>query len=336
MEFIWPKMLTLLLVIPPAVAAYLRIERRRVRALAQYGDLGFAQKEGKAAPALRRHIPPLFFLASLMIVIVSLARPQAVLDVPRLRGTILLAFDVSGSMAADDLEPTRMEAAKAAARAFVARQPDSVLIGVVAFSDSGFAVQMPTNDGELIAAAIDRLAPERGTSLGNGILASLQVLLEQTAETEPRYYTNLTPAPTPTPTSMPQGVYAPAAIILLTDGENTASPNPLAVARLAAEQGVRIYTVGIGSAAGANLTIEGFIVHTRLDEAMLQQISEITGGSYSNAESEQELRQVYEELRPQLVTRSEHTEVTAALAGAGILMMLVGTALSIVWFSRPL
>jgi Ca-activated chloride channel family protein len=336
MEFIWPTMLVLLLALPLAVVVYLQTERRRMRALAQYGDLGFAQKEGTPIPALRRHIPPLFFLASLMIVIVSLARPQTVIDVPRLQGTILLAFDVSGSMAADDLQPTRMEAAKAAARDFVARQPDSMLIGVVAFSDSGFAVQVPTNDQALIAAAIGRLAPERGTSLGNGILASLQVLSAQSADDAPRYYTNLTPAPTPTPTPVPQGVYTPAVIILLTDGENTASPNPLAVARVAAEQGVRIYTVGIGSASGADLNIEGFIIHTQLDEAMLQQISEITGGSYYNAENEQDLYRVYDELRPQLITRSEKTEVTAVLAGAGIFVMLIGTALSISWFNRPL
>jgi Ca-activated chloride channel family protein len=175
-------MLMLLLVIPLAVVLYLRIERRRMRALAHYGDLGFAQQSGKPVPALRRHLPPLFFLSALMLVIVSLARPQTVIGVPRIEGTILLAFDVSGSMAADDLEPTRMEAAKAAARDFVERQPPSVLIGVVAFSDSGFSVQAPTDDPALIIAAIDRLAPERATSLGNGILASLEAIAAQAEE----------------------------------------------------------------------------------------------------------------------------------------------------------
>lgn len=336
MEFVWPIMLVLLLAIPLVAVIYLRIDHRRARALAHYGDLGFAQKDGKAVPALRRHIPPLFFLASLMIVIISMARPQTVVDVPRLQGTILLAFDVSGSMAADDLKPNRMEAAKAAARDFVERQPDSVLIGVVAFSDSGFAIQVPTDDQALVAAAIDRLAPERATSLGNGILAALQAISVQNTEEEPRYYTNLTPMPTPTPTPVPPGVYTPAVIILLTDGENTASPSPLTAAQQAAQQGVRVYTVGIGSSAGADLNIDGFIIHTQLDEPMLQQIAEITGGSYYKAESEQQLHQVYDELRPQLVTKSEKTEVTAVLAGAGIFVMLIGAALSIVWFSRPL
>ncbi|HEY9152060.1 MAG TPA: VWA domain-containing protein, partial [Anaerolineales bacterium] len=147
-------------------------------------------------------------------------------------------------------------------------------------------------------------------------------------------YTNLTPVPTLTPTPVPQGTYAPAVIVLLTDGENNENPDPLAAAQTAANRGVRIYTVGIGSAAGTNLHINGFTVHTQLDEGLLQQISQITGGTYYNAQNEQDLIKVYNNLNPQLVVTPEVTEVTSIFAGAGILLMLVGGMFSLLWFSH--
>src|SRR3990172_7727655 len=155
------------------------------------------------------------------------ARPQTVVSLPRIEGTVILAFDVSGSMAADDMKPTRMEAAKAAARGFVQRQPASVQIGVVAFSDNGFAVQAPTNDQEAILASINRLTPQRGTSLANGILASLNTIAAG-AGAPLQLSSNRSPTPTPTP--VPKGAYTSAVIVLLTDGENTVSPDPLAAA----------------------------------------------------------------------------------------------------------
>jgi Ca-activated chloride channel family protein len=226
-----------------------------------------------------------------------------------------------------------MEAAKAAARQFVGQQPASVLVGVVAFSESGLAVQAPTNDQEMILATIDRLEPQQGTSLANGIFASLNTL---TAKEEPasRLYTNLTPAPTPTPTPVPAGEYTPAVIVLLTDGENNLEPNPVEAARLAAGRGVRIYTVGIGSAAGTTLDIEGFTVHTQLDEAMLQQISALTDGAYYNAENEEALQVIYQNIDPELVVKPEKMEVTSIFAGTGLLVLLAGGAFSLLWFGR--
>src|SRR5947208_5814163 len=258
MSFIWPPMLLSLLLMPLGVALYLRLQRRRRRLAASYGSLGLVQEAAGRRLGGRRHVPPALFLLGLTLLAIALARPQTVLSLPKVEGTVILAFDVSGSMAADDLKPTRMEAAKAAARAFVQRQPRTVQIGVVAFSDSGFSVQAPTNDQEAILAAIDRLAPARGTSLANGILASLNTIAAADGRQTPRLYSNLTPTPTPTPTPVPKGTYAPAVIVLLTDGENTAPPNPLAAAQVAADRGVRIDTVGIGSAAGATLRVEGF------------------------------------------------------------------------------
>jgi Ca-activated chloride channel family protein len=227
-----------------------------------------------------------------------------------------------------------MEAAKAASQDFVSHQPVTVQIGVVAFSDSGISVQAPTSDRQAIQAAITRLSPERGTSLANGILASLTAISVAENPAPPRYYSNVTPQPTPTPTPVPQGTYTPAMIILLTDGENNENPDPMAAARLAADRGVRIYTVGIGSPAGANLHIDGFVIHSQLDDQLLQQISDATGGTYYNAESAQDLRKVYDDLGKQLIVKPEQTEVTSIFAGAGIFLLLIGGAFSLLWFSR--
>ena len=333
MTFIWPVMLYSLILIPLFIALYLSLQRRRKRIAANYQTLSTAPEIAKRDPGFRRHIPPILFLFSLAILSVALARPQTEVSLPHIEGTVILAFDVSGSMAADDLKPTRMEAAKAAAKSFVEHQPSTVRIGVVAFSDSGLSVQTPTNDQDAILMAINRLAPERGTSLASGIVTALAAInagAGQPSET----YTNLTPVPTLTPTPVPQGTYTPAAIVLLTDGENNENPDPLAAAQTAANRGVRIYTVGIGSPAGTNLHINGFIVHTQLDEAMLQQISQITGGTYYNAQSEQDLFKIYNNLNPQLVVTPEVTEVTSIFAGASILLMMIGGMFSLLWFSR--
>ena len=336
MSFIWPLLLWSLLLLPLFVLLYLRLQRRRRGLAARYGSLGLAREAagpGGRLTGWRRHLPPALFLLALALLLTALARPQAVVSLPRAEGTVILAFDVSGSMAADDLKPSRMEAAKAAARDFVQRQPPTVQIGVVAFSDGGLAVQAPTDDQAAILAAIERLAPARGTSLANGILASLTTIATGGSQS-PRFYSNLTPVPTPTPTPVPKGTYTPAAIVLLTDGDNNIPPNPLAAAQLAADRGVRIYTVGIGSAAGTTLHVEGFNVHTRLDEAMLRQIAQLTDGAYYNAGDEEDLRAIYQNLVSQLVVKPERTEVTSMFAGAGLLVLLIGGACSLLWFGR--
>jgi Ca-activated chloride channel family protein len=329
MSFIWPAMLLSLLSMPVLVVLYVRMQRRRRQLAASCGS--FALERGTG---LRRHIPPGILLTGLSLLLFALARPQMVVSLPRVEGTVILAFDVSGSMAADDLEPTRLEAAKAAAQEFVQQQPSNVLIGVVSFSDSGFVVQPPTSDQEATLTAINRLTPELGTSVANGIIASLSTIAALNAEPAPRLYTNLTPAPTPTPTPVPAGTVTPAVIVLLTDGENNESPDPLVAAEAAADRGVRIYTVGVGSAAGATLDINGFSVHTQLNEDALQQISQITGAAYYSAENETELRSIYENLDPQLVIKPEEMEVTSILAGASIVALLIGGTLSLLWFGH--
>lgn len=335
MSFIWPVMLLSLLLIPLLVVYYIRSVRRQRQLAQRYGSLGLVQQVGGRPVGRRRHVPPALFLVGLALLGVALARPQTVLSMPRLEGLVILAFDVSGSMAADDMKPTRMEAAKEAAREFVRRQPSTVRIGVVSFSESGFSVQVPTNDQAAILGAINRLTPTRGTSLANGISMSLNAIASaNSGDPTTRYYTNVTPMPTATPTPVAAGTFTPATIVLLTDGENTVPPNPLEAARKAAERGVRIHTIGIGSPTGVTLNVEGFSVHSRLDEATLQQIAELTEGAYYNAQQEQDLRAIYENLGTQLVVKPQKTEVTAILAGVSLLFFLLGAGFSLLWFSR--
>jgi Ca-activated chloride channel homolog len=335
MSFIWPGMLVSLVLIPLFIGVYLLMQRRRQQLAVNYGNLGFAPGAKGRQPGLRRHVPVMFLLAGLTILAIALARPQAVVALPKQEGTVILAFDVSGSMAADDMKPTRMEAAKAAARDFVKHQPLFVQTGVVAFSDNGLSVQVPTNDPSAVLAAIARLAPQTGTSVGQGILASLNALAVGSSGGPPsEIYSNLLLTPTPTPTPVPQGTYNPAVIILLSDGENNENPDPLAAAQTAADRGVRIYTVGIGSPTGTTVHINGFSLHTQLDEATLQQISQITGGTYYNAQTAQDLLKIYDHIDTQLISKPEKTELTSLFAGAGIFFMLTGGLFSVLWFSR--
>jgi Ca-activated chloride channel family protein len=328
-------MLLSLIVVPLLVLLYLRLQQRRKAIVARYGSLGVVQEAGRRSLGSKRHIPAAIFLVGLTILLIALARPQTIVSLPKLQGTVILAFDVSGSMAAEDLQPSRMEASKAAARDFVLSQPSTIEIGVVAFSESGLTVQLPTNEQETVLAAIDRLGPERGTSLARGIEASLHtIFVESKIDPEAERYSNLTPTATPTPTPMPDGMYAPAVIVLLTDGENTAPPDPYEAALLAKDRGVRVHTVGIGSVEGAILEVEGFTVHTRLDEATLQMIADVTDGTYYNAVTEEELRSIYSNLDPELVIEPEPMEVTSLFAGASVLFLMIGGALSLLWFSR--
>ncbi len=341
MSFTWPPALLLLVLIPVGIYLDRALGRRRRGALVAAGLAGpspAALPPPTVAARLRRRAPGAMLLTGLTLATVALARPQGVVSLPHEEGVVLLAFDVSGSMAATDLQPTRMAAAKAAASAFVQRQPPGVVVGVVAFSDGGISVQTPTRDQAAVISAIDRLAPQRGTSLGQGILVALHTV-DVTLNPPPiDYYTNRSPAPsaspTPAPTPVPAGTHAPAVIVLLTDGENNESPDPLAAAQTAAAQGVRIDTVGIGSSAGTNLDINGFQVHTSLDEPLLQQVAATTGGTYYHAADTQSLQAIYDTLDTKLVVAPESIEVTSLFAGASVPLHLVGGQHSHGWLGR--
>jgi Ca-activated chloride channel homolog len=339
MTFIWPVMLFSLVLIPVFIVIYIDLQReRRKKLAATRGSLSFMQANARK-PGARSYVVPALFLAGLSLMLVALARPQAMITLPRIEGTIILAFDVSGSMAADDLTPTRMEAAKEAAREFIDKQPDTVQIGIVAFSDNGFSVQKPTNDKDSLLATINRLTPQRGTSLANGILASLNTIniangkkSQGTSLNGSQPQPGVTPSPSPTP--LPKGTYINSVIVMLTDGENNESPDPMEAAQTAIDRGVRVYTVGIGSPTGTNVHINGYTLHTQLDEDMLQQISQLTGGTYYNAQSTEQLVSIYNNLNPQLIVKPEQTEITSVFAGASILVLLIGGVFSMMWFNR--
>jgi Ca-activated chloride channel family protein len=274
----------------------------------------------------------MMFLGGIAILLASTARPQATVSLPRLEGTVLLTFDISGSMAATDLQPTRMEAAKAAAMQFVKNQPQGVLIGVVAFSDGGVSVQSPSANREETFDTIERLVPRRGTSIANGILVALNTIVLQNGGQS--ILQSSPGADTGEPLPQPQGWYPSSVIVLLSDGENNQDPDPIAAADLAADLGVRVYTVGIGSPQGIDLEVEGFTVHTQLDEEMLRSVSLITGGQYYNAANEDELFRIYNDLEPKLSVKKEAMEITSLFAALGMLVFLFGGALSLFWFGR--
>ena len=309
------------------------MQRRRARIALRYGSLGLVQQASGRGVGVRRLVPAILFLLGLTVLFVSLARPQMVIGLPKTEGVVILAFDVSGSMAAEDFTPNRLEAAKKLAVEFVERQPSSVKIGVVAFSESGLSVQLPSADQSTIVDAINRLRPQRGTSLANGIVASLNTIANLTGQ-EPIVGFEGADVPAPlngTPEVSPD---QSTAIVLLTDGENNMNPNPVEAALLAAERGVRIHTIAVGSREGVELTVNGFTVFTKVDEEMLKQISEITKGTYYIAGSDDELDEVYESIEPRLKVEEEAQEVTSVFAGASILIFLLGGLLSLLWFSR--
>jgi Ca-activated chloride channel homolog len=327
MSFLWPGMLVLLLGVPFLVLGYLALVRRRDRRAAELAAQGFVPTATAQRRRRRRHVPFAFFLAAIIVALLALARPEASLSIPRREGTVVLAFDASNSMQATDLEPSRMEAAKAAARAFVQQQPSSIEIGVVAFSDGGLVTLPPTRSDEEVLTAIDRLSSQGATSLGQGIFTALSAI-----------------SGTPITVDLGAlqgdiddidiGYFGSSAVILLSDGENTSEPDPLDVAELAAVAGVKIYPIGLGSPDGTVVEVDGFNVATALDEALLEDIASVTDGRYFRAEDANELAQVYDQVDLQFVREAEYREVTGILTGISLVLLVVGATLSLVWFGR--
>lgn len=327
MSFIWPWMLVSLLLVPFLIGFYLRLLRRRQQAAAELGPLGLVQSSSGRELGWRRHIPPLFFLVGLIFLLIGLARPEMSITLPRIEGTVILAFDVSDSMTAEDLEPSRIDAAKEAARIFVENQPSTIKIGVVAFSNGGLVVQPPTDDQGAVLAAVERLTPQGGTSLGQGIFTSLNAIAGEAIVIDETMLEDDTQA-------FQIEDYSSAVTILLTDGENTEPPEPAEIAQLAAEAGVRIYPIGLGSEEGAVIELEGFSILSQLDQAMLEEIASMTNGSYYHAEDAETLQEIYQNVDLQLTIEGEKTEVTSVVAGIGMLLFLIGGALSLLWFGR--
>jgi Ca-activated chloride channel homolog len=322
-----PSALLLLLLVPVLVAGYVWIVRRRAADERALGTMAITATRAGRPLGWRRHVVPAVFLLGVVVLLVGLARPQATIDLPRREGTVILAFDVSSSMKAKDLAPTRMLAAKRAARTFVADQPSSIRIGVVAFSDAGYVVQPPTRSRRDVLDAIDRLSPRGGTALGRGILTSLGAVagkplrIDQAALEEGARQPNVR-------------FLGSAAIILLSDGDNTAALDPRALAPVAAQAGVRIFPIGIGSPNGAVVDVDGFQVATALDADLLRDVARGSRGTYFAASDADTLRKVYDSIDLKLTVAGRKTEITAIFAGGGLVLFLAAAGLSMRWHGR--
>ena len=328
MTFLWPVALVLLVLVPLGIALARRIDaRRRGRVSALSGTL--AVTDARPAHRALDRLASALVVSAFVVLIVALARPQATIAVPRLEGTLMLTFDVSASMAADDADPSRLEAAKATAREIVARRPQGVVIGVVAFSNAGMTVQAPTQDTAAVLTAIDRLAPTEGTSLADGIASTVEAIEASRAATPADYYSSRSPEPTEAPTTVEPGSDASTVIVLFSDGENTTDQDPAAAARLAADRGMRFVVIGVGTTDGVALDLDGFQVQSRLDEATLTRIADGTAGTYVAPGTADPAATVYTDLERRIVTRSEEQELTAIVAAFGLLLLVAGTALSL-------
>ncbi len=353
MTFLWPEMLWLLLLVPVFVVLYLWLLSRKKSASVRYASLAMIKEAIGPGQRWRRHVPPVLMLSALTLMLIAIARPQAVVTLPSQHETIILAMDVSGSMRATDVQPSRIVAAQEAARAFVNEQPSRTRVGIVSFAGAAAVVQPPTKNREDIIAAIDRFQLQRGTAVGSGILVSLKTIFPE-AEFDLRAWNprgdQARAAPIdkagkggkgdksdkPDVKVVPPGSYVSAAIILLTDGQTTTGPDPLEAARMAADRGVRVFTVGIGTEKGELIGAEGWSMRVRLDEAALKNIANITQGEYFYAGTATDLRKVYETLNSKLVFEQKQMEVTALFSAAAALVALLAASVSMLWFGRIL
>jgi len=335
MTFLWPPLLLAVLLVPAGAWLAMRIDRRRRGRVADLSGAPRSGADSATVPVGRRllaRLPAVLALAGFTVLVLALARPLAAVPLPRLEGTLMLVVDVSGSMAADDAAPTRLEVAKATALTLVQRRPEGVVIGVVAFSDAGVTVQPPTSDMTAVEASIGRLEPTRGTSLGAGILAAVDAIEKARAETPADYYSNRSPDPSAPPEAEAPprpGSDAATLVVVLSDGENNERPDPLDAAAAVADRGIRIVAVGIGTPQGVTLDLDGFRVETRLDEATLQGLADVTAGSYAAATDGDPAAGIYDELARALVVREESIELTGLIAAIGLGLLLAGTGISL-------
>jgi Ca-activated chloride channel family protein len=316
---------------------YLYVLGRKKKFALRYASLEIVKEAMGSGAGVRRHVPPALFLLALAVMILAIARPAATVTLPSQHETVILAMDVSGSMRATDVEPNRLVAAQNAAKAFVNEQPENVRIGVVAFAGTATVAQAPTRNREEIVAAIDRFQLQRATAIGSAILVSLATIFPNTGIDVATFnYDASKKAGTSTVAPVRPGSYNSAVIILLTDGQRTTGPDSIQTARLAADRGVRIYTVGIGTTAGETIGFDGWSMHVRLDEETLKTIADVTRGEYFYAGNAVDLKKVYQTLNAKLVLESKKTEITALFAAAAAIIVVLSALLSLLWFNRIL
>jgi Ca-activated chloride channel family protein len=316
MSFVWPEFLWSLAALPLLVLLYWWLLHRRKKVTLKFANLALVKQVAGKGPGWRRHVPPVLMLLALATLFVAASRPRAVVTLPLQQETIILAMDVSGSMRATDVQPNRLVAAQ-----------DAV-------------VQPPTLNREDIEAAIDRFQLQRGTAIGSGIVLSLATIFPE-AGIDLSQITgarNMPVGPGDKPpkefTPVAPGSFSSAAIVLLTDGQRTTGPDPMDAAKMAADRGVKVYSVGIGTKEGETIGFEGWSMRVRLDEETLKGVSNLTRAEYFYAGTADDLKKVYQSLSSRLVVEKKETEITAFFAAAAALMVLVSAALSVWWFGR--
>lgn len=349
MNFLWPAFLWLLLVAPLLVLLYVWLLKRKKKTALRYASLSIVREAMGTSQSIKRHVPPLLFLMALCTLIVAAARPMAVISLPSQQETIILAMDVSGSMRATDVQPNRLVAAQNAAKAFIAELPRNVRVGIVAFAGTAQVVQPATLSREDLVVAIDKFQLQRATAIGSAIVVSLAELFPnagidvgaltygrerprglaldkagQDKETKPEF------------TPVAPGSYTSAAIILLTDGQRTTGVDTLEAAKMAADRGVRVYTVGVGTVDGETIGFEGWSMRVRLDEETLKAVATRTQAEYFYAGTAENLKKVYETLSSRLTVVKKETEISSLLALAGAVLALLSAGLSLAWFNRIL
>ena len=347
MSFLWPEALWLGLLLPVLLALYLWILRRKSRAAVRYANLGMVKEAMGVGAKIRRHIPPFLYFVAMALLVLAMARPTATVTLPTQKQTIVLALDASGSMRAKDVEPSRLIASQAAAKQFIQEASPKTRIGLVVFAGTAQLVQPPTDDREALVAAIDRMQLQRATATGSALIVSLATIFPEAGFDVSTAVLGRDPRAGPIERKadakkkeafkpVEPGSYASAVIVMMTDGQRTTGPDPIEVAKLAAERGVRVYTVGFGTTKGEVIGFEGWSFRVRLDEEALKQVSHMTRGEYFYAGTAADLQKVYQALNSRLSFEKRETEITAlASAVAGLFTLLAGL-LSLLWFNRIL
>jgi Ca-activated chloride channel family protein len=345
MTFLWPQFLWLLTAVPLLVLLYVWLLRRKKKLAMRYATLSIVREAMGVGQQARRHIPPLMFLLAMVALLIAAARPMAVVVLPSNQQTIILAMDVSGSMRATDVQPNRLVAAQEAAKGFIKELPRTVKVGIVAFAGSANVAQLPTTSHDDLIAAIDSFQLQRATATGNAIVVSLATLFPDAgidisqfgpqsrqrgvpidqAGKQPKEFTPVAP-----------GSYTSAAIIMLTDGQRTTGVDPLDAAKAAADRGVRVYTVGIGTVDGETIGFEGWSMRVRLDEETLKAVANKTQAEYFYAGTANDLKKVYNTLSSRLTVEKKETEISALFALGAAVLALLSAGLSLLWFNRIL
>lgn len=336
MDYVWPHNLWWMLALPLLPALYLWLLRRGAKPALRLPSLHIVRA---AAPRpWRRHVPPALVFLALALLLLTLARPTATMTLPWARSTVMLAIDISRSMRVRDVEPSRMVSAQRAAKAFLNELPGRIEVGLVTFAGTASVAQQATLDRPAVVAAIDAVQMQFGTAIGSAIVVCLAELfpddgidLGAMSIGAPR------PARRGGDQSVPPvapGSYQSAVIILLSDGRRTTGVDTLAAAKMAADRGVRIHVVGLGTRDGHVAMGEEMAIYLKLDEPTLRQVALMTGGEYHQAETAEALHEIYKDLGTRLQLRKADTELSALFALAAAILLAAGTGLSLRWFGR--